>query len=969
MTAPPSDARSFIETQFPVSKLSKESYKERKANYSQTLTGLGKWWGRKPLVLIRAIILGLLLPATADPKKDREVFLNLMTMDPEGLLRRKSKSIPLREVYARLTEDERAEWFRADCDPAAPKYKKGKAREARDVVQQLAFSRMSYDEKLEWCDRPEHVDGPSEQAWSQINAHLGTKSRSLAELVGELGERRFGHVPRVGDAFCGGGSVPFEAARLGCDAYGSDLNPVAALLTWGALNIIGGGPEVAERVRKAQVKVYTAVDRQVTDWGIEHNEAGDRADAYLYCTETRCPECGWMVPMAPAWVIGEKTQTIAKLVPDELHRRFQIEIHQGVDKAALDAAKSTGTSKDARVHCPHCDNSTPIAAIRGDRRDDAGTGYGLRLWENDDLVPRPEDVFQERLYCIRYVHTWIDADGKEQQERYYVAPDKGDVAREHRVLELLRERFYDWQVQGFLPNRTIEPGEETTRLLRERGWTHWHHLFNPRQLLMLGCLMAEADVRDGTLPEMAGNLLGVGRCCDYGARLSRWHPHGANEKSEQVFSNQALNTLDSYAARSFRSLVNSWTLDLPTYYLSGSVITSASDAITGVATSDFWITDPPYADAVNYQELSEFFLAWYERRLKALFADWPASSRRSLAIRGDGEHFRRGMVNSYRNLAAHTPDYGSQVVMFTHQDASVWADLALILWAAGLRVTAAWTIATETESALKEGNYVQGTVLMVLRKQTSDEVAFLDEIAHQVEIEVEVQLESMLALEDEKDPNFSDSDYQLAAYAAALRVLTRYRNIQDLDIAKELARPRRSGEKSPIEPIIEDAVRTASNFLIPKGFPAHLWRRLSADEKFYLKGLDVERHGEFRSGVYQEFARGFGVREYQPLLASGQANRTRLKTASEFVRRELGGAGFADSLVRNILFAVYRAADSTEAREGLRWLRDEVKPSYWDSREAIVAVLRFFAGLQSPHWQQDAEASRLLAGVVENDHV
>ena len=43
--------QAFIEAQFPVSKLSKESYKERKANYSQTLTGLGKWWGRKPLIL------------------------------------------------------------------------------------------------------------------------------------------------------------------------------------------------------------------------------------------------------------------------------------------------------------------------------------------------------------------------------------------------------------------------------------------------------------------------------------------------------------------------------------------------------------------------------------------------------------------------------------------------------------------------------------------------------------------------------------------------------------------------------------------------------------------------------------------------------------------------------------------------------------------------------------------------------
>ena len=74
--------KSFIEVQFPVSQVSKESYKERKAVAGQTLTGLGKWWGRKPLVLVRATILGLLMPASDDPKKDREIFMKLMTMDP-----------------------------------------------------------------------------------------------------------------------------------------------------------------------------------------------------------------------------------------------------------------------------------------------------------------------------------------------------------------------------------------------------------------------------------------------------------------------------------------------------------------------------------------------------------------------------------------------------------------------------------------------------------------------------------------------------------------------------------------------------------------------------------------------------------------------------------------------------------------------------------------------------------------------
>ena len=117
--------QAFIEAQFPVSKLSKESYKERKANYSQTLTGLGKWWGRKPLILVRAAILGLLLPTSDDPQKDRDIFLKILTMDEEGLWRRKSKAIALKDIYARLTPYEREQWFDPESIEALPKLKKG----------------------------------------------------------------------------------------------------------------------------------------------------------------------------------------------------------------------------------------------------------------------------------------------------------------------------------------------------------------------------------------------------------------------------------------------------------------------------------------------------------------------------------------------------------------------------------------------------------------------------------------------------------------------------------------------------------------------------------------------------------------------------------------------------------------------------------------------------------------------------
>src|SRR4030042_4174291 len=234
----------FIETQFPVSKLSKESYKERKAGASQTLTGLGKWWGRKPLVLVRAALLGILMPASDDPKKDREIFLKLMTMDEEGLWRRRRGNIPASEVYQYATETEREFYFSRKGDKW--QWKKSASREDREHMQRRAFNRMSYDEKLSYCMRPEEIEGPSDEAWKEISGHLGTKADSLHELVQELGKIRFGHIPRVGDAFCGGGSVPFEAAVLGCDVYGGDLSPVSALLTWAAIPLLGGGEKIGK---------------------------------------------------------------------------------------------------------------------------------------------------------------------------------------------------------------------------------------------------------------------------------------------------------------------------------------------------------------------------------------------------------------------------------------------------------------------------------------------------------------------------------------------------------------------------------------------------------------------------------------------------------------------------------------------------------------------------------------------------
>ncbi len=965
--------KSFIEVQFPVSKVSKESYKERKAVQGQTLTGLGKWWGRKPLILVRAALLGLLMPATDNPKKDREIFLKVLTMDEAGLLKRKEKSIPPREVYEYLTPNERNRYFEDESLSNKIAYKKGISRDERQELQCIAFRRMHYDEKLRYCVRPEEVKNIDASEWAKINEHLGIHAGSLQELVRELGEKKFGKVPIVGDCFCGGGSVPFEAARMGCDVYASDLNPVAMLLTWAALNINGATDEEIEELREFQKKIFDLADKQIIEWGVETNEAGDRANSYLYCNETICPECGYRVPLAPSWIIGKGTKTVAILKEND-DKGFDIDIVSDASKAEIKLSEELATIRNGSLVCPHCKMSTPVSTIRKDRiREDGSIEYGLRKWKKTEFIPAPDDVFQERLYCIRYEREYTDEKGNLKTERYYRAPTENDLKREQKVISLLKERFSRWQQKGYIPDSRIEEGDKTNEPIRTRGWTYWHQLFNPRQLLTHGLLMELIDRCAETKEEKAIGLLGINRCCNWNSKLSRWRD--SHEKGEDTFYNQALNTLYNYNVRVLASLRPTWFFNINNSKIeANSSINMLLDARQVNHISNIWITDPPYADAINYHELSEFFLAWDKKMLLDVFPDWYVDSKRALAVKGTGESFNQSMVEIYRNLANHMPDNGMQIVMFTHQDVSVWADLTLILWSSGLRVTAAWNIATETDaSGLKQGNYVKGTVLLVLRKQTSEATAYLDELYPEIEMEVKNQIDSMRDLDDKEDPNFSDADYLLAAYAASLKVLTSYKQIEDIDIQYELSKERVSGEESPIERIINQAVKIAYDYLIPSEFDHYIWKMLTPEERFFIKGLDLEKDGENKIGAYQELARGFGVTEYKELLASTRANQARLKTAMEFAMRGIRDDDkFGSSLLRNVLAALHQAIKNEDTSKGRNWLKNEL-PDYWGQRNTIIELLDYIATLahveNMPHWEQEAYYAKLLRELIKNDGV
>ena len=233
------DTPALIEAVFPAQKVSIEAQTERKAVQSQTLTGLGSYWkGRKPLILARAIILGSLLPQTDDAEQDLAIFEKLMAFDEEGLARRaliqnalKPKDIAsLIELHnpwdyfnpsvrnSRLSEANLESLsFPVDPDEEGIRiaWQRGLSDDDKlEVYRKVICALGTYEERANLCKRPEEVDqswlfGP---VWRHVNDHyapFGIKAFSHEELVYQLGILRYGHRPRAGDTFSGGGSIPY----------------------------------------------------------------------------------------------------------------------------------------------------------------------------------------------------------------------------------------------------------------------------------------------------------------------------------------------------------------------------------------------------------------------------------------------------------------------------------------------------------------------------------------------------------------------------------------------------------------------------------------------------------------------------------------------------------------------------------------------------------------------------------------
>lgn len=260
-------------------------------------------------------------------------------------------------------------------------------------------------------------------------------------------------------------------------------------------------------------------------------------------------------------------------------------------------------------------------------------------------------------------------------------------------------------------------------------------------------------------------------------------------------------------------------------------------------------------------------------------------------------------------------------------------------------------------------------MLLVLRKRQGNESAYKDELVEEVRRETQRQFETLSGLNQtlrakHRDANvFDDADLQMAGFAAALHVLTSYTCIDGADMTKEALRPRKKGEKTLVDEIIDLAVQIANEYLVPDGLEAKVWEKLKNAERFYLRMLEQEAEGVNKLDNYQNFAKAFKVDDYDPLMASVKPNDAKLKSAMELGRGEFSGSEFGESATRAVLFSLMSLERGKGSDEVMSNLRDNVT-DYVKRREVLVAVCNYLAGKLAGLRAEEASKARVLSGLT-----
>ena len=764
----PKECKRLAEVDFPIAEISKHSESSGRLGHPSTIH---LWWARRPLAACRAMLLGLLLP------------------DP--------------------------------CDEHCPEDFRTKTRELLPRIQ----------------GTPGPGDGDLRKALLKFVANFADWDASSHPAFIEVGRGlvRAAHpeeTPLVVDPFAGGGSIPLEALRLGCDAFASDLNPVACLILKVLLeDIPRHGSELAEELRRVGKEIKEEAGKELAEL-YPKDPDGATPIVYLWARTVKCesPNCGAELPLIRSfWLCKKRNRkwALRHRIVRPKDRPPHVEFEMFEPKSNREVSGPTVTN--AKATCLCCNTVLPSARVRAQLSEQRGGA---------DVIfdSKGNRTGGARMTAVVTLQPGL-------QGRHYRLPTKRDYTPVWKAQNMLQAVLDKWERAGRkglcpVPDEPISLNEIRRISVPLYGATTWGDIFTKRQKQ---CLHTYARmIREAGSTESCSRLcsLALDRLLILLSAHCRWKPTG--ESLIDMFGRHAIGMVWDFAESTpgigKENIFATWLDKYGRFVRSSASVTlkpgqvEQSDATRSYLPDEscqVWFTDPPYYDSIPYAHLSDCFYVWLKRSLprctgSAHFSESLSPKdgecvvdrphRLSTSIKDD-VYFERKIAEAATVGRKVLSPSGCASIVFAHKTTEGWEALLSGVIGANWCITASWPIATELKTRLnaRDTASLDTSVHLVCRPRPDDApVGDWADVLRELPNRVGDWMERL------QGEGIRGADLVFACIGPALEIFSRYRKVETADgsevkLAEYLEKVWESVSRMALEQILGTAEAKARN--------------------------------------------------------------------------------------------------------------------------------------------------------------
>ncbi|HBW57723.1 MAG TPA: adenine-specific DNA methylase, partial [Oscillatoriales bacterium UBA8482] len=618
--------------------------------------------------------------------------------------------------------------------------------------------------------------------------------------------------PKVLDMFAGGGAIPLEALRLGCETYAVDLNPVAHIIELCTLvypqkygknladEVEKWGNWVIENVRDEIGDLYPAI--RVGEILISEGEQLDlfaqsqpkqltlaqslTPVAYLWTRTVKCPNpsCGATVPLVrQTWLCKKSKKYVAlQVIPNYQTKKVEFKVIESNTENGLGFDPNSGSTRGNSI-CRHC-----------------GTTVDVKYVKQEGVVGK----INQQLMAI------VCTTSGEQGKTYLSATDYLHYLPDDYKIKIRLEKLCE-ETGLTVPNEPLPEYGVLGFRVQPYGLLKWLDLFTPRQLLSLMTfvkwvkLAHQEILQQGYEEELAKAIvtylsLNIDKVADYSSSLARWG--NDDEGVTNTFSRQALPMVWDFAETNIlgeKTGAFKWGINFIKYFISevsSAIFVNQCKTLRASSMSmsieseslDAVITDPPYFDSVPYADLSDFFYVWLKRSIGHLYKEHfsgQLTPKKNEAIMEPSRHGgdKKKAAKAYEDMMHQAfceanrvlKEAGMMVVVYAHKTTAGWSTLIDSLRRAKFTITEAWPLDTEMGSRLRGQNSaaLASSIFLVARKRTNTDIGdYAMDVQPQLKSIIQDRVKSLMS------EGVAGADLIIACVGAGLRAYTQYDKVE-----------------------------------------------------------------------------------------------------------------------------------------------------------------------------------------------